>query len=137
MADSASLCSKYNDNDQNDQRSSACQNRFSVIWQSLQLYQNLLEVLRRVPEVLRLVCVFLLADADFERPDALEPDLRLTFVAAFSLSMILIPLCCLYFRYCSLLWRHFQSFPLSFQNFYLLLFHGLSQSLQPLLHQKD
>ena len=96
-----------------------------------------LEVLRRVPEVLRLVCVFLLADADFERPDALEPDLRLTFVAAFSLSMILIPLCCLYFRYCSLLWRHFQSFPLSFQNFYLLLFHGLSQSLQPLLHQKD
>ena len=96
-----------------------------------------LEVLRRVPEVLRLVCVFLLADVDFERPDALEPDLRLTFVAAFSLSMILIPLCCLYFRYYSLLWRHFQSFPLSFQNFYLLLFHGLSQSLQPLLHQKD
>ena len=27
MTDSASLCSKYNDNDQNDQRSSACQNR--------------------------------------------------------------------------------------------------------------
>ncbi len=44
-----------------------------------------LEDLRRVPEVLRLVCGFLLAAVDFARLADDVPDLRLTFVASISL----------------------------------------------------